>query len=42
MLETRVSTVPATAYTSVLRHQVEKPGVCQTSTRLCHWKGFGQ
>ena len=32
----------ATAYTIVLRHQVRKPGVCQTSTRLCHCQVCGQ
>ena len=26
---------------SVLRHQVPKPGVRQTSTRLCQTKGWG-
>ena len=35
----RSATVPATAYMRVLRHQVRNPGVCQTSTRLCHCEG---
>src|SRR3954465_9381528 len=36
MLETSVSAVPTVAYTMVLRHQVAKPPVRHTSTKLCH------
>src|SRR3954470_14933842 len=41
MLDTRVRAVPRVAYAMVLRHHVAKPGVRQTSTKLCHSQVWG-